>query len=1389
MAHKGPVGAEELTQHLNTYFGQLIQLITAHGGDIVKFAGDALIAIWPAVDSTGQPQNSLLPAAVYQAAQCGLLVQQQLKAYPVAQDAQLSLKLVLGAGELLAMHLGGVYGRWEFLVTGPPLIQVGVVGRLAQPGEILLAPEAWALLQGAGIGQGLAAGHNGKAQGVMRLQSLPPIPTAADSRLTASDLEADMEAGLRAYIPGAVLARLAAGQLGWLAELRRVTVLFINLPDLNYAIPLEQAQTVMRTLQTILYRYEGSINKLSVDDKGVTLVAALGLPPLAHEDDAGRAVKAALSIQAELRHLGLQNAIGVTTGRAFCGMVGNQQRREYTMIGDVVNLAARLMQAADTVPSTGGMGGALCDAATYQAAQAAIEFETLPAIKVKGKAEAIAVYRPVRPRESVSRQQTEIVGREQERATLYSQLQTLLRGTSGVVILEGEAGLGKSRLVDDMLRQAQVLHVTPLLGSASAVEKSTPYFAWRSIFTKIFELDSQPDDVAVRRAHVLAQLEHKQLILDSAAHPPSDGHAPLTALSPLAPLLSPVLSLEWPDNDMTEQMTGKVRADNTTELLLRLLQAEIRQGAQEGQSYLLVLEDAHWLDSASWVVTEQVAQHAQPLLLLLATRPPTDPVPPEYNQLIRSPHTEWLVLDSLPPEDTVKLVCHRLGVNMLPEALARLIYTKTGGNPFFGEELAYALRDTGLITVVNGECYLSPQAGELQNLSLPDTVQGVITSRIDRLTPAQQLTLKVASVIGRAFELETLRDIHPIESDKAHLSDYLNGLARVDITQLEAPEPDLTYIFKHIITQEVAYNMMLFSQRRELHRSVAEWYEASYAADLSPFYSLLAFHWRMAGVAPQAIDYLEKAGEQALHNYANEEAVEFFSEALSLAGEPGSGGAGEQGRFNPSPLPPIPPTPLPASCPNSPAQIRQAHWELNLGEAYVNWVKFSEGQAHLERGLLLLGKPIPSGMVGQIVGLAGQLWQQAMHRLWSKHFVGRQQVQRELLLEAAHGHEGLMAVYYFANETLLSLYTALRSLNLAEAAGPSPELARGYASVGVIIGFIPIHRLAAAYCRRALRLAQQLPNLSARAWVSLLAGVYQAGVGRWEQAADLLQQVIKLADRLGDRSRRDDGVSNLAVVEYFQGRFAASAKLFDELAASAQRRKDAHNQGWALRGQVYNLLPQGRWPEALAKLETLQTLLSQHNDIVDEALHIDLHGLLALVFLRLDEPEKALAAAETACQLIHKTPPTSFLSLPGYAAVVETYVSLREPSSPAPLLLCPPAHVKQALKGLRNFTRVFPIGRPRLYLWQGVYEWSLGHRKQGLDLWRKSLESAAQLGMPYSAGLTHYEMGRRLPPTDPARREHLARAADIFNRLGAAYDAERAQQALELCHSERSEAE
>ncbi len=1392
LTRRGPAGIEELTHVLNDSLGQLVALITALGGDVVKFAGDALLALWPAGDED-------LAHVTHRAAQCALALQATLHDTHIVENVRVSIRIGLSAGEVVAAHIGGVYGRWEVLLAGDPLSQMSAAERWARPGEVVLAPEAWALINdwcvGMPIADDLVTGwqepalpfdtlRNRGAKGdkvknfivdqplipspapFVRLRDVhTPLP-ARLPRLTA--VPPGIDTALRAYIPGAILARLAAGQTSWLAELRRITVLFVNLPGQDHTVPnaLDQAQTMMRTIQTAVYRYEGSINKITVDDKGATLVAAFGLPPLAHEDDAARGILAALAIQGSLQALGMPSAIGVTTGKVFCGLIGSDQRREYTMIGDTVNLSARLMQLASQTP----VDDILCDQTTYHAAMARLPFEILPPVTIKGKADLVALYRPI-VADGVAQSYTPdpalrapdggvpIIGRSAERMQLVEMLQTILRGGSGgAAIVEGEAGIGKSRLVSEIVERARLLGFITLVGAGDAIERSTPYYAWRPIFGNLLQLDgiADPD---LRRAQALERL------------------AIVPELLRLAPLLNSVLLLDLPENELTAQMSGQVRADNTRELLLRLLQASARLVPT-----LLVLEDTHWLDSASWALALAANQRVRPLLILMATRMLGEPLPGEYVQLRQIDTTRHVLLGPLAPEDAVALACHRLRVRALPEPVAALLREKAEGHPFFSEELAYALRDSGLITIAHGVCKLAPGAGDLRSLNFPDTVQGVITSRIDRLTPQQQLALKVASVIGRVFTYHILHDIHPIASDRPQLASDLMSLERLDITPLEMPEPELAYIFKHIITQEVAYNLMLFSQRRTLHRAIAEWHEQAHADNLSPFYSLLAHHWSKAEILPKAIDYLEKAGEHALHTYANQEAVRFFSDALALERQESRTGT-QRVSQEPASVDTQSGSRLTLWGPVlGSAVVRRARWERQLAQAYMGLGNLTESRACIDRALTLLGRPLPATSGAMTTAILRQVAGQIRHRLLHRRTQsagapsGDQQAR---LFELARIYDLLGTLRYYEAKPLPMIHATLHTLNYAERAGRrTPELARAYASVSVVTGLLRLHQPARSYAQRALAVAYELDDQALLGYVLARTSVYSVGIGEWADVRERIEQALAIQERMGDWRRWGESLVLLGRAEALQGQFIPSERRFGDLYVAAQRVGDSQQQIWGLIGQAMNLIRMGATERAMELLAQARPLLETSG--TNRVSEITMQGWLASGWLHQGQPNAARQSADAVAQLIIPSRPTVFATLDAFAAIAEVYLALWEAGDSTHARAELAAAAARACKALHGYARTFPIGRPRAWLAQGLYQWLNGKTRLAHRAWLRSLADASRLAMPYDAGLAHFEIGRHLAPHDPARQHHLGRAQTLFAELSAAYDFDRVAQLLEM---------
>ena len=315
----------------------------------------------------------------------------------------------------------------------------------------------------------------------------------------------------------------------------------MNLPGLNHNTPLADAATGMQALQSELYHYEGSVNKLSVDEKGVTLVAALGLPPLAHEDDAVRGVLAGLAMQSKLTQLGWRCSIGVTSGRVFCGTIGNEQRCEYTIIGDIVNLAARLMQAARGASS----------AMNYDLRQPRTpDWEALPPIMVKGKPHPIPVFKPLgaaaiawsAPRATQTRGT-----RRGTAATGAAPPQALQVAKPAAWFSSRERRASASRRwspsSSGYRQRAQA--VTAWLGTALAMERSTPYFVWRPIFRRLLRLDSRRCEPRTAAATGPARTRLR------------------SRLAALAPLLDVVLSLDFRTTPETAAMFGEVRLSQT----------------------------------------------------------------------------------------------------------------------------------------------------------------------------------------------------------------------------------------------------------------------------------------------------------------------------------------------------------------------------------------------------------------------------------------------------------------------------------------------------------------------------------------------------------------------------------------------------------------------------------------------------------------------------------------------------------------------------------------------------------------------------------------------------------------------------------------------------------
>lgn len=1310
-AVRGPSGAEDISSILNDFYSQWIRIIRKYGGDIIKFAGDGLLVIW---------QYDDLVKATALAAQTALEARSQLENFRVGERT-LSTRIAISAGNIALTGLGGVFNRWEVVITGDALDQVSKTQNTLQPGQILVSPQAWEKISNQATGSQNEDGH----VLLNRIKSNVSIEAEREIELEESSIPA-----LRSYIPGAIARRIDAGQSDWLAELRRVTSLFINIPEMTHGTDPNFAQKISELIQSAIYRYEGSMNKISVDDKGVLVLGAFGLPPFSHEDDPLRGVLAAQDIYSGITELGLHCYVGITTGRVFCGVIGNETRREYTINGDSVNLASRLMYAASmsNFPSGANMANIFCDTNTYEASKSRIDFTTLPPIFVRGKSQPVPVYIPqARHAKDLSQVAlTDMIGREDERFALAEALRALITKESRVVVIEGEAGLGKSRLIEELFRQSHAMNVNVLLGLAEAIEQNTPYHVWKIIAKKIFNLNEQES------------LSEQKLSFEKAVNEDAD-------LKERAPLLSALLPFVIDDNEKTKNIIGDTRANAMHQLVIE------RLGSIANQSpTVLVIEDVQWLDSGSWALLNLAAQKISPLLIIITTRPLGLQAPAEYTSLRNMPSTRTLPLSRLDEVEIKTLLAQRLDVQSLPNELVTFISNKAEGHPFFSEELVYALRDGGYIEVVNNECRITTRAGNLEQLNLPGSLEGVIISRIDKMPPSHQLTLKVASVIGRVFALRELSAIYPIKEELSALPEFLTQLESQELTVLDTPDPELSYLFKHIITQEVAYNLLLFSQRRSLHRSIAEWYEESFVRDIVTYYPVLAHHWKQAEVPKKAIEYLEKSGELAFRNGAYREAIEFLNQAIEK---------------------------VESTNDVSISTLRKAFWLRMIGDAQIGLGDLETARLTFRKACVILKHPSPTTNAGALFGVIYQWMIQSLHRRFPHLFVGRLKEQDAELQEIAQLYSHIGNINYLNLETLPMLYHTLAGLNLSEAGGSmSPARVWTLGSASAMLGFVPSHSLAKHYAEKALKASTEVDNPRAQMWTYLAVGAYKLGIAEWDEARNSLLNMKQLALRASDSRLEGDAEVVLAGVDFYRGGdFESANQYYQNLLNQAKKSGNLLHLTWGLHGICFINLMRGEFKQALQNLVDDSNLDSTPISLSHRA------SVRAIADWRLGRNQEAVENLATALNNVIGLPQTLYSLLTSYRSIAQVTFEIWEQGLTFDVKGWQNAQeiektISTLLNLMKKFKPAFPMAEPAYIYFLGKYAWITGKKEIAFNHWQNSAELARKLSMPWEEGNAWRELGTR--SQGAAKEQALLKAIDLFIICGASYDANETKKVL-----------
>jgi len=655
-------------------------------------------------------------------------------------------------------------------------------------------------------------------------------------------------------------------------ELRLLTILFADLSgftSLSQHLDPEDVSEVINTcfeqLNPTIIKYGGTIHKY----EGDLIIALFGFP-VAHEDDPERAIKSSLEMLSLLpeinktlatklqRKVKLGLHIGINSGTVMIAEIGSKEKKEYTVMGDTVNLASRLKDIAR-------QGEIFVSEPVYCSSNYLFEYKILPPVKIKGIENRVRIFKPLRIKASPASKRgiqgfySPILGRNDELKLLSLAMENLQKGRGGAFFILGEAGIGKSRLLLEFKKLIKKDHlpINILEGCGISYGETIAYLPFLQILRQIFKI-TETDAVKVIKQNLMKRT--KEVF-------PKEWKDVL-------PYLGYLFSIRF-DGKLDE----KIRHLDAPGLKLQIFLSlrKLFFALSQRKPILLAIEDIHWIDAGSLEFLHFLfATRKSPALLFLGTSR-TDKrgefwSVKERLKKILGTNFQEIILKPLDYETTKQLALNLLKAPRIAEELCTKILAKVEGNPFYLEEILRSLTEPQVRQPANQTLLVRTK------IVIPDTVYGVIASRMDSLEPDVKEILQMASVVGKNFRLSILEYIS--DKKRLELNHTLTTLENLDYITHDGKETDPEYTFKHPLFQEVAYKSLLKKQRRELHQKTAGCIEKLFSGRLPDFYELLSHQYYASGNWDKAYEYSIKAAQKNKKIYNNKAAIEFYEMAI-----------------------------------------------------------------------------------------------------------------------------------------------------------------------------------------------------------------------------------------------------------------------------------------------------------------------------------------------------------------------------------------------------------------------------------------------------------------------------------------------------------------------------
>jgi len=1170
------------------------------------------------------------------------------------------------------------------------------------------------------------------------------LSTSHEQPTLAPSLEEKLER-IQRYLPQGLTKKFLAQRATIEGERRLATILFC---DMKGFVPLTQKlgpeqtfvlmEEVLDILIPVVHRYGGTVNEI----RGDGILALFGVLD-ALEDAPQRAIRAAIAIHKEIADFSrrIQDErrippillrVGINTGMVVIGTVSNDLRVQFTIMGDTINMASRMETLAEP-------GTTYVTEDTYRLTKDLFHFFPMGRMAVKREEKPVRVYRVLSAKEDVLRPRlgterriySSMVGRDMELNRLELQVMKAVNGVGSVVNIIGEAGIGKSRLLAELKTRELMKSVALLEGRAISIGR---YLSFYPVIDLLKHWARIRGDDGETEAFDKIQAAVRRLFPDEYGE----------VLPFVATLMGMKLSGRHAERlrGIAGEALQKLIANSVRELLAK---------ATEVSPLVIVGEDLHWADASSVELLGSLFRLAENhrLVFLNLFRPgykeSGDRIVKSLKDNPRFDYVE-IALEPLSKKASETLVRNMLGMSESDHAFAAKITERTGGNPFFIEEVVRSLIDEQAFVRKDGTVHLMERAAAIE---IPPTVEDVLMARIDRLEEETRELVKTASVIGRSFFhrilLEVASPLDAIDEKLLYLQEIELLLARIRMGEVE-------YVFKHTLVQEVAYASILLSKLKDLHLRVARAIEKLFAKRLHEFYGMLAYHYSRGESLEKAEEYLIKAGEQALKSSASNEALLFYQKALSiyrsLRGD----------RVDPE---------------------KVAMLEKNIGLALFNRGHYAEAVEHFDKALNYYWGGLPKNALSRALRFLSSFitFILALYfpYLWFKKLPTQRDTEAvDLFYNKAEALIVISPKRFFI-ETFFYYDTIVHF-----------DLTKFKFGVGIFAGASALFSFTGLSLRIGRRILDYAkPRLSpddAKQHIlyDLLDTTHLFLKGQWNEITECNEDLVNRNLRIGEMWYAIQHYYWHGLPKTYQGYFDAARMMVTKLSEIAE----------VYENDIYRLLKYLLNVNLLVECRNLKEAATELNAGIElvqknnwRQSALTMHSLEASIYLltkQMDEAGKSLDKADQIRSEVKAVPmQLSFF----YRTQFEYFLRRAEYSMGSGYREEFSADRRKALesgKMLIRTCRKAALYRTEAYRLMGVYYWLTDHQKTALKYWRMAIDEGERLGARPQLSRTYAEIARRLfevkdernLPSPIQMEEFVEKARAIFVDLGLHQDFE-----------------